>query len=169
MPPKNATPAAASAPVASAPESPSLSDYVRDAVREKAARDWQKLRARSEAFGAIERLLGTIAATERELAASAPVVLAAAPEAGLGSKIKKLRKAVDEASALSRDVVEALGGAKSRESLEEARRAILEALRSAGLDESALEAPAPPPVVAPPAPEETPEPPAVSEAQPSAE
>lgn len=167
MPPKNATPAAASAP--SAPEGPALSDYVRDAVREKAARDWQKLRARSEAFGAVERLVDALAAAERELAASAPVVLAAAPEAGLGSRIKKLRKAVDEASALSRDVVEGLGGAKSRESLDEARRAILDALRSAGLDESALEAPAPAPVVAAPPPEETPEPPAVSEAQPSAE
>lgn len=169
MPPKNAAPAAAPAPAASAPESPALSDYVRDAVREKAARDWQKLRARTEAFGAIEGLLGALATTERELATAAPIVLAAAPEVGLGSKIKKLRKAVDEAGALSRDVVEALGGAKSRASLEEARAAILDALRSAGLDESALDAPAPAPAAPPPAPEETPEPPAVGEAQPSAD
>jgi len=143
MPPKNVAPAAAS------PQSSALSDYVREAVREKAARDWQRLRLRSEAFGAIERLLGALAATERELAECAPVVLAAAPESGLGSKIKKLRRTVDEASALSRDIVEALGGATSRESLEEARRAILDALRSAGLDESALDAPkAAPPVAA---------------------
>lgn len=164
MPPKNAPPAAASAPTSTA-DGPPISDFVREAVREKATRDWQRLRAKSEAFAAIERLLAALSTTERELLASAPAVLAGAPEAGLGSKVKKLRKAVDEASALSRDVVEALGGAKSRESLEEARRAILEALRSAGLDETALEAPAP--VPPPPAIEDTPEPPAVSEAQPT--
>lgn len=141
MPPKNAPPAAS-------PQSPALSDYVREAVREKAARDWQRLRQRSEAFAAIEQLLGALAATERELAESAPVVLSAAPEAGLGSKIKKLRRAVDEASSLSRDIVEALGGATSRASLEEARNAILDALRSAGLDESALDAPKPAPQAA---------------------
>ncbi len=140
MPPKNAAPAT---PAASAPQSPPLSDYVREAVREKAARDWQRLRQRGDAFGAIERMLATLAATERELAECAPVVLAAAPEAGLGSKLKKLRRTVDEASALARDIVDALGGATSRESLEEARGAILDALRSAGLDEPALDAPRP--------------------------
>ncbi len=147
MPPKNA---ATSAPApAVAPAAPPLSDYVREAVREKASRDWQRLAQRSEAFGAIERLLENIAATERELAVSAPVVLAAAPEAGLGSKLKKLRRAVEDATGLSRDIVDALGGASSRESLEEARRAILEALRSAGLDEAALEAPTAVPEAAP--------------------
>jgi hypothetical protein len=145
MPPKNAAasaPAAAPTPPAPAPApaAPPVSDYVREAVREKASRDWQQLRQRSEAFGALERLLETLASAERELAVTAPIVLSAAPNAGLGSKIKKLRKTVDEATGLSRDIVHALGGATSRESLEEARRAILDALRSAGLDEAALDA-----------------------------
>lgn len=167
MPPKNAATTASAA--ATAPQSPPVSDYVREAVREKASRDWQRLKQRSEAFGAIERLLKTLAATERELAEAAPAVLAAAPEAGLGSKIKKLRRTVDEASGLSRDIVDALGGATSRESLEEARRAILDALRSAGLDEAALDAPKARPDIAPAATadEDVAEPPATDEAAPT--
>jgi hypothetical protein len=155
MPPKNAATAAAPTPAApvtppspAAGANPVISDYVREAVREKATRDWQRLQQRTVAFAAIEQLLAALATTERAIAESGPIILAAAPDVGLGSKIKKLRRAVDEAGMLSQEIVGALGGATSREALEEERSAIREALRSAGLDESALEAPKPPPVAA---------------------
>src|SRR5688572_15960818 len=96
---------------------PPLSDFVRDAIREKAARELRALDQRVEAFTGVERTRDALHALASDLTAAATSVTAVAGETGAAAKLKKLRKLVDDAHALATEIGDALGVDAQREAL----------------------------------------------------
>jgi hypothetical protein len=136
-------------------KNPPLSDFVREAVREKALRELAALDQRAAACGAIERASTGLAAVATELYASTSAFPALTTDTAATAKLKKLRKAVDDARALAGELAESLGVASKSEELATARAEILDALRHAGVDVDAViasaTAPAAPPAAEAPA------------------
>jgi hypothetical protein len=130
-------------------KNPPLSDFVREAVREKALRELAALDQRATACGAIERASTGLAAVATDLYATTSAFPALTTDTAATAKLKKLRKAVDDARALAGELAESLGVAAKSEELATARAEILDALRAAGVDVDAVMAAAAP--VAPPA------------------
>ncbi|MEI8257064.1 MAG: hypothetical protein WCJ30_15430 [Deltaproteobacteria bacterium] len=115
-----------------------MTDFMRDAVREKATRELAALTHRSEAFGGVERVRGGLHTVTADLAAAAPAIVAIAADAGVSLKLKKLRKIVEEAHMIATEIGDALGGDDSRDALAASKQAILDALKAAGLDPAAV-------------------------------
>jgi hypothetical protein len=109
-------------------------DFVREAVREKAARELAALNQRADAFGCVDRARDTLFTLTADLAHAAGSVAAVATDATVVPRMKKLRKLLDEAHALATELADTLGTDARREALHGSRAAILEALRAAGID-----------------------------------
>ncbi len=125
-------------------KNPPLSDFVREAVREKALRELAALDHRAAACGAIERASTGLAAVATDLYATTSAFPALTTDTAATAKLKKLRKTVDDARALAGELAESLGVALKTEELTAARLEILEALRAAGVDVDAVLAAAAP-------------------------
>ena len=123
-----------------------LSDFVRDAVREKALRELAALDHRGAACGAIDRASTGLSAVATELYATTAAFPSLTTETSAIAKLKKLRKVVDDARALAADLAESLGVTTKTEELAAARLEILEALKGAGVDVDAVLAATAPPV-----------------------
>lgn len=117
------------------------SDFVREAIREKATRDLSSLTQRFEAFGGIERSRDSLFTVASELTTSAAAVAAVATDPTVATRVKKLRKLVDDAHVLATEIADALGIESQRDALAAARQSILEALKSAGIDPNVVVAP----------------------------
>jgi len=111
-----------------------VTDFVREAIREKASRELNVLNQRAEAFEAIERAKDTLHKTSSELTMAATSIAAVVTDTTAVSKLKKLRKAVDDALVLATEIADVMGVNAQREALNASRQAILEALKGAGLD-----------------------------------
>jgi hypothetical protein len=115
-----------------------VSDFMREAVREKAARELAALTQRSDALGGVERARDGLHAVSSDLATAAPAVALIAAEAGVPAKLKKLRKLVEEAHVLATELGDALGVDNHRDAVAASRQSILDAMKSAGLDPSTV-------------------------------
>jgi hypothetical protein len=115
-----------------------LSDFVRDAVREKAVRELAALDQQAAACGAIERASTGLQAVASELYASTSAFPVLTSDPGAMAKLKKLRKAVDDARALAGELAGSLDVAGKTDELATARAEILEALKTAGVDVEAV-------------------------------
>jgi hypothetical protein len=113
-----------------------MTDYVRAALKEKASKDLAALEQKSTAFAAIDGVRTAI----RGLVEGWPATAAGLSDPALTAKMKKLRKAIDEAQALSSEISEAIGGDARRSELAAERKAIIDALASAGIDEASINA-----------------------------
>src|SRR5688572_2564715 len=111
-----------------------VSDFVREAIREKASRELSALNQRAEAFKGIERARDALHSVTTELTSAASSVTAVATDGAVAGKLKKLRKAVEDAHVLATDIADAIGVDAQREALENSRQSILEALKNAGID-----------------------------------
>ena len=111
-----------------------VSDFMREAVREKASRELAGLQQRTDALGGLERTRDGLQAVGSDLATVAPAILAIASDTAVAGKLKKLRKLVEEAHVVATDLGDLLGVDDHRQTLEASRESILEALKSAGLD-----------------------------------
>ncbi len=111
-----------------------VTDFMREAVREKATRELAALAQRSEAFGGMERVRDGLHTVTTELAAATPSVSAIATDGGIAGKLKKLRKLVDEAHLIATEIGDALGGDTHGDELAASKQGILDALKAAGLD-----------------------------------
>jgi hypothetical protein len=116
-----------------------MSDFIKEAIREKATKDLQALEHRAHAFGGIELARDALFKVGNDLPAAALAVMAVTTDAAALSKLKKLRKLVDDAHVLATEVADALGTGTQRDSLESSKQAILEALKSAGIDPASLQ------------------------------
>lgn len=112
-------------------------DFVRDAVREKAARELVTLNQRADAFGSVERARDALFTLTTDLANSAAAMAAVASDATVVPRMKKLRKLVDDAHLLATELADSLGADKNRATVEAQREVIHEALRAVGLDPAA--------------------------------
>ncbi|MFO0615611.1 MAG: hypothetical protein U0414_23660 [Polyangiaceae bacterium] len=118
---------------APAPGASELSAFVRDAIREKAKRDLAALDTRAKAIEAATKARGDIQALIEAITEASPALAAGADvTAGVPAKLKRLRKALDEASSTAEQIAEAIG-ADSAEGVQEKRSEIEEALRAAGI------------------------------------
>lgn len=109
-------------------------DFVRDAVREKAARELVTLNQRADAFGSVERARDALFTLTTDLANAAGAMAAVASDATVVPRMKKLRKLVDEAHVLATELSDSLGTDKNRASVQAQQEVIHEALRSVGVD-----------------------------------
>ena len=132
-------------------KNPPMSDFVREAIREKALRELAALDQRASACGAIERASTGLAAVATELYATTSAFPALTTDTAATAKLKKLRKTVDDARALASELADTLGVASKSEELATARAEILDALRGAGVDVDAVMAAAAPPAAPEPA------------------
>ncbi|MBL8604337.1 MAG: hypothetical protein JNK72_20600 [Myxococcales bacterium] len=115
-----------------------MSDFIREAIREKAMRDLHALEQRSHAFGGIDRARDALFTIATDLTNASNAVGAVTNDSAVAAKMKKLRKLVDDAHALATELADALGTDGQRDALDAQRGAILEALKEAGLDPKAL-------------------------------
>jgi hypothetical protein len=115
-----------------------VTDFMREAVREKAAREMAALQQRADALGGVERARDALHAAGSDLAGAAPAVSAIAVDANVSAKLKKLRKLVEEAHLLATEIGDALGVENHQQTLATSRQSILDALKSAGLDASSV-------------------------------
>jgi hypothetical protein len=115
-----------------------VSDFVREAIREKAMRELGALTQRAEAFGGIERARDALHTVSSDLTAAASAVTALATDPSVTAKLRKLRKLVEDAHALATEVADALGVDGQRDALAASREAILEALEAAGIDPASV-------------------------------
>ncbi len=118
-----------------------MSEFIREAVREKASRDLHALEQRSHAFGGVDRARDSLFTIGTDLTAAANAVGSVTNDATVTTRLRKLRKLVDDAHALATELADALGTDGQRGSVESQRQAIHEALRAAGIEPEALEAP----------------------------
>lgn len=118
-----------------------MSEFIREAIREKASRDLHALEQRSHAFGGVDRARDSLFTIGTDLTAAANAVGAITTDAAVATKLRKLRKLVDDAHALATELADTLGTDSQRDSLESQRHAIHEALRAAGIDPDALATP----------------------------
>ena len=119
-----------------------LSDFVREAIREKATRELNALNQQSGAFGGIERARDALFTLANDLASTTVAVSAISSDNSVSAKIKKLRKLVDDAHVLATEVADVLGVDAQREAVESSRQSILEALKAAGIDLDTVHDPA---------------------------
>jgi hypothetical protein len=112
-------------------------DYVRAAVSEKASKDLATLDQRSSAFTAIDDVRSAI----RSLVEEWPRTAGALAQPSNTARLRKLRKAIDDAQAIASEIAEAIGGEARRAELISERAAIVDALEKAGIDASSLNAP----------------------------
>jgi hypothetical protein len=116
----------------------SLSPYLQQALREKAERDLAAIDQRISAFDAVDRALGLLLELANQLAQSTPAIAQTAPDPGVVGKLKKLRRAVDDARVFADDIALALDVSAQRREAAAARAAIVDALAGAGLDPATL-------------------------------
>jgi hypothetical protein len=116
------------------------SPFLQAAVREKAERDLAAIDRRVVAFDGVEKALDALVDLSTSLAESTPAIAQTAPEPTTVTKLKKLRKAVDEARALAEEIATTLDVRAQREGAVKARAEIIEALVAAGLDPATLSA-----------------------------
>lgn len=121
----------------SKPSAP-VSSYVQQALREKAERDLASIDQRIAAFDAVDRALDALVELSTQLGQSTPAIAQTAPDQGVVSKLKKLRRSIDDARAFAEDIAMALDVKAQREDAASARGAILEALAAAGIDPATL-------------------------------
>jgi hypothetical protein len=115
-----------------------VSDFVRDAIREKAVRELGALTQRADTFGGIERARDALHTISSDLTSAASAATALATDASVTSRLKKLRKLVEDAYALATEVADTLGVDGQRDSLAASRRSILDALEAAGIDPTSV-------------------------------
>lgn len=113
---------------------PAVSDFVRDAIREKASRELASLNQRTLAFDGVERARDAIAAITSDLGATASALAMLPPDPAVVAKLRRLRKTMDDATTLSLAIAESLAIDEQRSSAEVARASILRALDEIGLD-----------------------------------
>jgi hypothetical protein len=118
-----------------------MSEFIREAIREKASRDLHALEQRSHAFGGVDRARDSLFTIGTDLTAAANAVGSITNDAAVATKLRKLRKLVDDAHALATELADTLGTDSQRDSLESQRQAIHEALRAAGIDPDAMATP----------------------------
>jgi hypothetical protein len=130
---------AARANASSAPDDPSpapsaeLSPFVRDAIREKATRELAALDARAKAIEAATKAHADIQSLIEAITEASPALAAGADvTAGVPAKLKRLRKALDEASSTAEQIAEAIG-AEGVDGVREKRAEIEAALEAAGI------------------------------------
>jgi hypothetical protein len=111
-----------------------LSDFVREAIREKASRELAALNQQSLAFSTVERIRDGLLAVSQDVAGTSASVSAVSNESSLAAKIKKLRKLVDDSHSLASEIAETLGVDSHRETVAASRQSILDALETAGID-----------------------------------
>jgi hypothetical protein len=111
-----------------------VGDFVREAIREKAARELSALNQRADVFGGVERARDGLFTVATELTNAASAVAAVATDAVVTAKMKKLRKLVEDANVLATEIADVLGVDKQREAVASARQSILDALKTAGID-----------------------------------
>lgn len=115
-----------------------VSPYVQQAIREKAERDLAALDVRLSAFDAVDRALDSLVELSAALGQSTPAIAQTAPDPSVVAKLKKLRRAIDDARGFASEIAEALDVQARRDEASAARQAIVEALASAGIDASTL-------------------------------
>lgn len=115
-----------------------MSEFIREAIREKATRDLIALNQRAHAFGGIDRSRDALFTVAGDLATATSAVSAVSADAGVATKFKKLRKLIDDAHVIATEIADALGTDAQRESLNAQREAVTEALRAAGIDPQSL-------------------------------
>ncbi|MEZ4392239.1 MAG: hypothetical protein R3A48_14195 [Polyangiales bacterium] len=115
-----------------------MSEFIREAIREKATRDLIALNQRAHAFGGIDRSRDALFTVAGDLATATSAVSAVSADAAVASKFKKLRKLIDDAHVIATEIADALGTDAQRESLNAQREAVTEALRAAGIDPQSL-------------------------------
>jgi len=115
-----------------------MSEFIREAVREKASRDLHALEQRSHAFGGVDRARDALFTVGTDLTAAANAISSITSDPTVATRLRKLRKLVDDAHALATELSDTLGTDGQRDSLESQRHAIHEALRAAGIEPEAL-------------------------------
>lgn len=111
-----------------------VSPYVQQAIREKAERDLAALDVRLSAFDGVERALDALVELSGQLAQATPAIAQTASDPNVVAKLKKLRRAVDDARALADDIAQSLDVGAQRAHVASTRGAIVEALQAAGID-----------------------------------
>lgn len=125
------------APVASA--GTGMNDFVRQAIREKAERELAGLQQRLDAVGGVERARDSLHRVSSDVTAAAGAYAGlATTDTTIASKMKKLKKLVDEAHAIATELGDVLAVDREREGLEAQRKEITRALEAAGIDPSTL-------------------------------
>lgn len=134
------TSSASSSPEAEEAAAAELSPFVRDAIREKATRELAALDARAKAIESaskartdIQAIIASIGEATPSLAAGADVTV------GMPAKLKRLKKALDEAASSVEQIAEAIG-ADTAGDVQEKRAEIERALDAAGIDRAELSA-----------------------------
>ena len=112
-------------------------EFVRDAICEKATRELATLDQRASAFDAVVHMRQVLTALVASSATATPAIVSCADGATIG-RVKKLRKAIDDAKLLADDIADALGVDDKRAELEAARAEIERALASVGVTPDAL-------------------------------
>lgn len=115
-----------------------ISPYVQQALREKAERDLTALDVRLSAFDAVDRALDTLVVLSEELGRATPAIAQTAPDQAVITKLKKLRRAIDDARSFADEIAKALSVDTERTRVSEERRSIVDALSSAGIDPATL-------------------------------
>jgi hypothetical protein len=116
-----------------------MNDFVRQAIREKAERELAGLQQRLDAVGGVERARDALHRVATDVTAAAGAYAGmTTTDTAVASKMKKLKKLVEEAHALATDLGDVLGVGREREALEAQRREIGKALEAAGIDPSAV-------------------------------
>lgn len=133
-------PASASSTASNGAES-ELSAFVRDAIREKAARELAALDARAQAMVAATKARTDAVALLESVMRASPVLTASADvTAGVPAKLKRMKKSLEEAISIADQLVEAVGGEGDRAEEVGARRAEIEkALAAAGIAREELQ------------------------------
>ncbi len=122
----------------SKPSSSPISPYVQQAIREKAERDLAALDVRLSAFDAVDRALDALVDLSGTLGQSTPAIAQTAPDPSVVAKLKKLRRAIDDARAFAEEIAAALEVQTARDRASEERKAIVDALTAAGIDPTSL-------------------------------
>jgi hypothetical protein len=115
-----------------------ISAYVQQALREKAERDLAALDTRLSAFDAVDRALDALVDLSSALGQATPAIAQAAPDPSVTARLKKLRRAIDDARGFAAEIATVLDVETQRGRLGDERRAIVEALSSAGIDAATL-------------------------------
>lgn len=115
-----------------------MTDFVREAIKEKATRELGALEQRAEAFGGVERARDALHTVSSDLTQAVGSVGAVSADPTVSARMKKLRKLVEDSLSLATELSDTLGAGKHRAELETQRKAILEALAMAGVEAPTL-------------------------------
>jgi|LNFM01.1.fsa_nt_gb hypothetical protein len=116
-----------------------MNEFVKQAIREKAERELAGLQQRLDAFGGVERSRDALHRVATDVtAAAAGYTSMPTTDTTVVSKLKKLKKLVEDAHALATDLGDSLGVDGEREALQQQRREILKALDAAGIDPASV-------------------------------